>query len=160
MSEDWMRDRIIMIERELGGHAERTRSLEQSDALIRREIAELGARITDTMNSQHAHLRGELSRLTDAMAAERTELRSKFESTMTTLRSTLADSLEEAVKGSQATVMHQRQRELTDQNEMFKEEIEKSKRTNQRLLFVFGIIIIMGEKILEYAPTILQMVAP
>jgi hypothetical protein len=160
MSEDWMRDRIIMIERELGGHAERTRSLEQSDALIRREIAELGARITDTMNSQHAHLRGELSRLTDAMAAERTELRTKFESTMTTLKSTLESSLQEAVKGSQTTVMQQRQKELTEQNELFKDEIEKSKRTNQRLLFVFGVIIVLGEKILEYAPAILEMFKP
>jgi hypothetical protein len=43
---------------------------------------------------------------------------------------------------------------------VFKEEIEKSKRTNQHLVFAFGIIIVIGEKIFDYAPQLISMISP
>lgn len=148
MSEDWMRDRIIMIERELGGHAERTRSLEHSDSLIRREVAEIGQRITEEMNRQHAHLRGELNRLAEAMASERAELRIKIENTMIT-----------AIAQSQQSVKEQRRVELEEQNRQIKEELERGKRNLQWALVVFGIIILGVEKVLEYTPQILELIS-
>lgn len=162
MSEDWMRDRIILIERELGGHAERTRSLEQSDVLIRREIAEIGTRITDEMNRQHAHLRGEITRLADAMTLERTELRAKFESTMNALKDTMSEAFEQSMRAtiaqSQERAKEQRRIEVEEQNRQFKEELDRGKRNMRWAILSFGVLIVGFEKVLEYAPRILEAV--
>jgi hypothetical protein len=78
----WIRDKIIEIERELGGYAERHRALEQSDSLIRAEVREGFSRqermISDGLSklstdiaTSHAHMRGELERVVREIAEHR-----------------------------------------------------------------------------------------
>ena len=159
-------EKIFSIERELGGMQERLRCAENAAKEIKQETKEEFSEVNKTistsmlaleaaMQRESAHTRGELSRMNDAMTAERTELRGGFERTMNTLRQTLSESVEATVKKSEDKTRNARASELEDQNKVFKEEIDRSRRNTRFVLLIAAGGVAVASKILDVLPSML-----
>lgn len=93
----WVRDRIMHIERELGGVHERQRSTEMANAHLRAEVKEDFGRmeramseainsLKDVVSRENAHTRGEIERLDRAQQQERRRDEEKQEKIIAELR--------------------------------------------------------------------------
>lgn len=143
----WIRDKIIDIERELGGMAERHRSLEQSDQLIRAEVRDGFARqermfqtalekIEREIMSNGAHGRGEINRVADLVV----DMQKRFEEMRRNAEADMSDV----------------RRQLEKHAEIVREEALRTKQNNRIALIVLGVLVVGMEKLLEVAPQIVD----
>lgn len=146
----WIRDKIVAIERELGGYAERHRALEQSDQLIRSEVrdgfsrsermlAEGMARLTADIATQHAHMRGEIDRLVRELSVK--------------------SKLDEDRQKEHQRIGDQHHKDLVSELRLdvsrAKAEAAQALSDNRRIIALVGIAIVLGNVVIEHMGEIL-----
>lgn len=156
--------RWMALERELGGIAEKHRALDNADAQIRVEVRDGFVRaeraiaaVSEQMARDGAHTRGELVRMREEMVAERTELRGKFEATMTTLKQSLEASVHQSAQRMAEISARERAQEVADQNKVLAEEIDRSRKTQRTMLLIAAGVVIVIQNLIEAAPPLLEL---
>ncbi len=148
----WIRDKIIGIERELGGYAERHRALEQSDSLIRAELREGFARqergIADGLEklareiaTSSAHMRGELERVVREIGEHRC------------LEERRQQDHQKETQENHRSLVAELRRDVQDA----KAEADAALSQNKRIIAIVGVAVVFGNFIIEHMNDLLAL---